>query len=89
MDASWTVAEALLAYPQLADLLGERHQIIGNNWRNRNGFPAEADDTRRQRAQRMNPAAEPLSGRDSRRRPLRHAARATGSQDQLTSRRWC
>jgi len=34
MDASWTVAEALLAYPQLADLLGERHQIIGNNWRN-------------------------------------------------------
>jgi hypothetical protein len=34
MQASWAVAEALLAYPQLADLLGERHQIIGNNWRN-------------------------------------------------------
>lgn len=34
MDTSWAVAEALLAYPQLADLLGERHQIIGNNWRN-------------------------------------------------------
>jgi hypothetical protein len=28
------VAEALLAYPQFADLLGERHQIIGNNWQN-------------------------------------------------------
>jgi hypothetical protein len=28
------MAEALLAYPQLADLLGERHRIIGNNWQN-------------------------------------------------------
>jgi hypothetical protein len=34
MEASWDVAEALLAYPQLADLLGERHRIIGNNWQN-------------------------------------------------------
>ena len=34
MEASWAVAEALLAYPQLADLLGERHQIIANNWQN-------------------------------------------------------
>jgi hypothetical protein len=34
MEASWAVAEALLAYPQLADLLAERHQIIGNNWQN-------------------------------------------------------
>ena len=34
MEASWAVAEALLAYPQLADLLGERHRIIGNNWQN-------------------------------------------------------
>jgi hypothetical protein len=34
MEASWGVAEALLAYPQLADLLGERHKIIGNNWQN-------------------------------------------------------
>jgi hypothetical protein len=34
MEASWAMAEALLAYPQLADLLGERHQIIGNNWQN-------------------------------------------------------
>ena len=34
MEASWAVAEALLNYPQLADLLGERHQIIGNNWQN-------------------------------------------------------
>ena len=30
----WAIAEALLAYPQLADLLGERHRIIGNNWQN-------------------------------------------------------
>jgi hypothetical protein len=34
MEASWGMAEALLAYPQLADLLGERHRIIGNNWQN-------------------------------------------------------
>ena len=33
MEASWTMAEALLEYPQLADLLAERHKIIGNNWR--------------------------------------------------------
>jgi hypothetical protein len=34
METSWAMAEALLAYPQLADLLGERHRIIGNNWQN-------------------------------------------------------
>ena len=34
MEASWAMAEALLACPQLADLLGERHRIIGNNWQN-------------------------------------------------------
>ena len=34
MEASWAMAESLLSYPQLADLLAERHQIIGNNWRN-------------------------------------------------------
>jgi hypothetical protein len=34
MEASWGMAEALLAYPQLADLLAERHRIIGNNWQN-------------------------------------------------------
>ena len=34
MDASWTIAEGLLSYPPLADLLAERHKIIGNNWQN-------------------------------------------------------
>lgn len=34
MEASWDMAEALLSYPQLADLLAERHKIIGNNWQN-------------------------------------------------------
>jgi hypothetical protein len=34
MEASWAMAEALLEYPQLADLLAERHKIIGNNWQN-------------------------------------------------------
>jgi len=34
MKASWAMAEALLSYPQLADLLAERHRIIGNNWQN-------------------------------------------------------
>ena len=32
MESAWGVAEALLAYPALADLLGERHRIIGNDW---------------------------------------------------------
>jgi hypothetical protein len=32
MEASWGVAEALLQHPELADLLGERHRIIANNW---------------------------------------------------------
>ncbi len=34
MEASWAMAETLLSYPQLADLLAERHKIIGNNWQN-------------------------------------------------------
>jgi hypothetical protein len=34
MEASWAMAEALLGYPELADLLAERHKIIGNNWQN-------------------------------------------------------
>jgi hypothetical protein len=34
MEASWAMAEALLSYPQLADLLAERHKIIAGNWRN-------------------------------------------------------
>ncbi|HEX9063531.1 MAG TPA: hypothetical protein VF843_00390 [Streptosporangiaceae bacterium] len=34
MSASWDMAEALLDYPRLADLLAERHKIIGGNWQN-------------------------------------------------------
>jgi heme oxygenase len=34
MEASWDVAAALLSYPQLADLLAERHKIIAGNWQN-------------------------------------------------------
>ena len=34
MEASWAMAEALLAFPELADLLAERHKIIANNWQN-------------------------------------------------------
>lgn len=32
MDSSWAVATALLEIDELADLLGERHRIIANNW---------------------------------------------------------
>jgi hypothetical protein len=32
MESAWGAAEALLAYPALADLLAERHRIIGNDW---------------------------------------------------------
>ena len=34
MEASWNMAEALLPYRELADLLGERHRVIANNWQN-------------------------------------------------------
>ena len=36
MQASWTVAEQLLQFPELADVLGERHRIIANDWQNAN-----------------------------------------------------
>jgi hypothetical protein len=32
MQASWDVAPALLDIPELADVLGERHRIIANDW---------------------------------------------------------
>lgn len=32
MESSWQVAGALTAFAQLADLLGERHRIIANDW---------------------------------------------------------
>jgi hypothetical protein len=32
MEASWGVIEHLVAYPAVADLLGDRHRIISNDW---------------------------------------------------------
>jgi hypothetical protein len=32
MEQAWHVAGALATYPALADLLGERHRIIANDW---------------------------------------------------------
>ncbi len=32
MEKSWAVAGSLAEYPKLADLLGERHRIIANDW---------------------------------------------------------
>ncbi len=32
MEGTWGAAVALLGYPQLADLLGDRHRIIANDW---------------------------------------------------------
>ncbi len=34
MAASWEIAKALNDYPELADLLAERHQIIAHDWQN-------------------------------------------------------
>lgn len=34
MEASWDAAGALLAFPQLAPVLGERHRVIANDWQN-------------------------------------------------------
>jgi hypothetical protein len=32
MEQAWGIAGALASYPALADLLGERHRIIANDW---------------------------------------------------------
>jgi hypothetical protein len=32
MEMTWEAATALIGYPQLADLLGDRHRIIANDW---------------------------------------------------------
>ena len=32
MQAAWGAAEGLLEYPELADLIGERHRIIAHDW---------------------------------------------------------
>ncbi|MEU0112437.1 hypothetical protein ABZ137_01590 [Streptomyces bobili] len=32
MEQAWEIAGGLAAYPALADLLGERHRIIANDW---------------------------------------------------------
>lgn len=32
METTWEMANALLGYPDLADLLGDRHRIIANDW---------------------------------------------------------
>ena len=32
MEQAWQTAGMLAAYPALADLLGERHRIIANDW---------------------------------------------------------
>jgi hypothetical protein len=33
MEQAWASAGALARFPQLADLLGERHRIVSNDWR--------------------------------------------------------
>lgn len=47
METSWALAEALLEYPQLADLLAERHKIIGGNWQNAHAAELSARALRR------------------------------------------
>jgi hypothetical protein len=32
MEQAWAVAAQLTSYPELADLLGERHRIVANDW---------------------------------------------------------
>jgi hypothetical protein len=32
METSWEAVTALVGYPELADLLGDRHRIIANDW---------------------------------------------------------
>jgi hypothetical protein len=37
MEKGWAVAGSLADYPELADLLGERHRIIANDWQAADG----------------------------------------------------
>ncbi|MGZ5419973.1 MAG: hypothetical protein ACXWES_05600 [Solirubrobacterales bacterium] len=36
MEQAWEIAGALASYPALAELLGERHRIIANDWQSAN-----------------------------------------------------
>ncbi len=47
MQASWEIAKSLLDYPELADLLAERHRIIGHDWQNANTNRLSAQVLRR------------------------------------------
>jgi hypothetical protein len=47
METSWAMAAALLEYPELADLLAERHKIIGANWQNAHAAELSARALRR------------------------------------------
>lgn len=38
MQASWEMATALVAFPDLYDVLGERHRIIANDWQAANAI---------------------------------------------------
>ena len=42
MEQSWAVAGALVEFDDLADLLGERHRIIGNDWQAAGMAPSPA-----------------------------------------------
>lgn len=66
MDAAWGVAEALLHYPQLADLLGERHRIIANDWQ---AATMAATDRATRRMRARDPRPRPLRARRAARRP--------------------
>ncbi len=56
MQASWNMASALVAFDGLADVLGERHRIIANDW--------QAADTTALVGRILQRAAEMLDGID-------------------------
>jgi hypothetical protein len=47
MQATWATAERLLDFPELADLLGERHSIIASTWQNASMLVIQAHQLRR------------------------------------------
>ena len=83
MESSWAVAAALVEIDGLADMLGERHRIIANDWQaaamNTRDEPPARPGRRHPRARRLHPGR--AACRPRRRAGLRRPALLRGRDD--------
>jgi hypothetical protein len=88
MESSWTVAAALIEIDDLADMLGERHRIIANDWQaaSMNSVQSHlmAPGRRHPRARRLHPGR---TARRPRRRPDLGRPALLRGRDDLPRRR--